>query len=79
MADFDLGLEICRVKERAEGVQAEYLFYCRKKGIPLNDMPKQLKDNYIELENIKAHDAHKCKTINDINCLINRIAELKNL
>ena len=31
MADFDLGLEICRVKERAEGVQAEYLFTVEKK------------------------------------------------
>ena len=31
MADFDLGLEICRVKERAEGVQAEYLLLSKKR------------------------------------------------
>ena len=79
MANFDLGLTLCRVRERAEGAQFEYIKYFRKNKINFDDKTNPLVNNYRELIKIGKTGADNCETEADTQALMNRIAELKKI
>lgn len=78
MGNFDAGLALCRARDRAEGAQADYLFYFKKNNIDWNDESNPYVQNFMELGNMKSR-IYKCKTEDDFNAVFDRIAELRAL
>jgi len=76
MANFDLGLERCRAKERARGAIADYVIYGRFHKIELSDETTEIGKNFDELWNMKV-DIDKCETEEELNKCLERIAKLK--
>ena len=76
MANFDLGLERCRAKERAEGAMADYASYCRFHKINVFDTSTEIGKNHEELWNMSIKIG-RCTTEEEINKYLERIAELK--
>lgn len=79
MANFNLGLEVCRVRERAVGAEGIYYRYIRKNNIDFYDRENIYVKNLYELQEIGTIGADKCNTKKDTTALINRIAELRKL
>lgn len=78
MGTFDLGLAKVRTRERAEGAQADYLVYFRKNGIDWNDESNPYVQNFLELWDMNPR-IDKCRTEDDINAVLDRIIELRDL
>lgn len=76
MANFDLGLERCRAKERANGAMAEYASYGRIHKVNIFDTNTELGKNHEELWNMK-DKIGKCQTEEELNKCLERIAGLK--
>ncbi|MEE3404805.1 MAG: helix-turn-helix domain-containing protein [Acutalibacteraceae bacterium] len=78
MGAFDLGLAKCRAREFAEGVHGAYWSYMKANGIDWKDDTNQYVINADELWNM-ARRIDKCKTEDDINAVLDRITELRDL
>ena len=76
MAEFDLGLERCRAKERAGGALDDYVIYGRFHNIDLFDDTTEIGKNFEELWNMKI-GIDECITEAEINKYLERIAELE--
>ena len=77
MAEFNIGLARCRVREYAQGVLGEYIIYLRENGInPLEQPEHPLVKNKKELLKMDRR-ADKCETEDDIKMLNARIDELR--
>lgn len=76
--NFDFGLELCRLREYANGVKSLFYTYEQDHGIdfikePDNEFVKAEK----ELYRIAREVADKCETADDIDALYERIEELR--
>ena len=76
MANFDLGLARCYAKERAKGALDEYASYGRIYKINIFDATTEIGKNFEELWNMHTY-IDECKTEDEINKYLERIAELK--
>ncbi len=76
MANFDLGLERCRAKLRAEGALDEYASYGRFHKVNIFDTSTELGRNHEELWNMK-DKIGKCQTEEELNKCLERIAALR--
>lgn len=77
MANFDLGLTKCRVREYAAGVKGEYFRYIVKNDFDINDDTNIYVKNFFELEEIRTKRTDNCQTEEEATVLMNRIDELR--
>lgn len=77
MANFDLGLAKCRVRERASGTQAFYFKYIVKNDFDIDDETNIYVKSLFELEEIRTNLTDKCKTEADTQALMSRVTELR--
>ena len=79
MAEFNLGLAQCRVRERAEGACNEYIQYFKKNNInELEEPENPLVKNLQELWDI-GDVTYKCQNEEDIQKVLDRIKYLREL
>lgn len=79
MAEFDLGLAVCRVRERAQGAYGFYFRYMTANNIDFNDENNIYVKNMNELGEIGRGLADECKTEADTTALFERIKELRKI
>ena len=78
METFDLGLAKCRARERAEGAGGDYWEFFKANAIDWKDKTNPLVANAFELWHMR-EKIDKCETEDDINAVLERIAELRQL
>lgn len=75
---FNLGLAQCKLRDYAEGVLTEYIYYLREHNInPLKEKNNQYVKNYYEVSLLGQHPIAICETENDIKKIEKRLDELR--
>lgn len=76
MANFDLGLALCRIRDSITSVEGKYFRYVTKNKLDMKDEENIYVKRLFELE-LMTGNLYKCKTEADVQALINRIDELR--
>lgn len=76
MANFDLGLALCRLRDSITSVEGKYFRYIVKNNLDLKDKENIYVKNIFELERTKS-GLYKYKTEADVQAIMNRITELE--
>lgn len=76
MANFDLGLALCRTKDSIIDVEGKYFRYITKNKLDLKDKENIYVKRLFELE-IMTRNVYDCETEADIQAIMNRVTELR--
>ena len=76
MANFDLGLALCRIRDSITSAKGKYFRYMLKENIDIDDDENIFVKNFFELANIK-DSLYEYETEADVQDIMNRITELE--
>lgn len=76
MANFDLGLALCRLRDSIIYAEGKYFRYIVKNNLDLKDKENIYVKNIFELANIK-DSLYEYETEADVQAIMNRITELE--
>lgn len=77
MANFDLGLAKCRLRDSITSAKGKYFRYIVKNDFDIDDETNIYVKSLFELEEIRTNLTDKCKTEADTQALMSRVTELR--